>query len=155
MILVSPPLNLLCLTFKSFCVKCCLGMSCGLSSWLRTLLYFFLPKTGDISSIEIDQFTFSPGPHELLINFTCVNGDTGKFVYEFEGETRPSKLSVLNCHSISPRPSCVYTCMSIAAISLTCVGRLPLRNSQLIIADNLILNICMVLVHSSNLMVSQ
>ena len=128
MILVSPPLNLVCLTFKIFSVKCCLRMSCGLSSWLRTLVYFSWPKTGDISSIEIDQFTFSPGPHELLINYTCVNGDTGEFVYEFEGETRPSELSVLNCHLINLTQTiiCVYTCMSIAAITLTCVGRLPL-----------------------------
>ena len=62
---------------------------------------YFLAETGDLSLIEIDQFTFSPGPHELLINYTCVNGDKGEFVYEFEGETRPSKLSVLNCHLIS------------------------------------------------------
>ena len=70
-------------------------MSSVLSSWLKII---FWPKKGDLSLIEIDQFTFSPGPHELLINYTCVNGDKGEFVYEFEGETRPSKLSVLNCH---------------------------------------------------------
>lgn len=64
---------------------------------LRVCLIYW-QNTGDLSFIEIDQFTFSPGPHELLINYTCDNGDTGEFVYQFEGETRPSKLSGFILH---------------------------------------------------------
>ena len=61
---------------------------------VKNFAIFFLTKTGDLSFIEIDQFTFGPGPHELLINYTCDNGDTGEFVYNFRGFFRPSKLSV-------------------------------------------------------------
>jgi hypothetical protein len=43
---------------------------------------------GSLSFIEIDQFSFSPGPHTLTIAFSVSTGEQGEFVYEFTGLVR-------------------------------------------------------------------
>lgn len=52
---------------------------------------------GDVSSLEIDQFSFSLGSHELSVNFTCENGDSGNEIIEFEGQTRPRTFKLTIC----------------------------------------------------------
>ena len=48
---------------------------------------------GDLLSIEIDQFSFSPGPHVLIITFNLTSGAEGVFMYNFTGEERPRKFN--------------------------------------------------------------
>ena len=47
---------------------------------------------GDISSYTIDQFLFSPGPHNLTIVYNVTSGRQGEFLFNFTGEVRPSML---------------------------------------------------------------
>ena len=45
---------------------------------------------GDIDFLEVNQFTFSPGPHVLRIDFIDTFGNVGVFEYNFTGVVRPS-----------------------------------------------------------------
>ncbi len=46
---------------------------------------------GDIGSLSIDIYTFSPEQHVLRIDFVDDFGSAGVFEYEFDGAVRPSK----------------------------------------------------------------
>ena len=63
-------------------------------SWLLlqcsdTVWLFFV--LGDVGFVEIDQFTFEPGPHILIISFNLTSGENGTFEYAFNGEVRERK----------------------------------------------------------------
>ncbi len=53
-----------------------------------------LIRVGDIGSLSIDVFTFSPGQHVLRIDFGDVIGSAGVFEYVFFGAVRPSKSHI-------------------------------------------------------------
>ena len=46
-----------------------------------------------MSFLEIDQFSFSPGPHALTIVFNVTTGGEGEFQYNFFGQVRERKLT--------------------------------------------------------------
>ena len=54
---------------------------------------------GDLSSIEIDQFSFAPGPHVLLISFNLTSGESGTFEYDFVGEIRERKCLTVGAYN--------------------------------------------------------
>ena len=54
------------------------------------------PFIGFLLFLEIDQYSFSPGPHTLTIAFTVNAGEQGEFVYEFTGLVRER----MSMHSI-------------------------------------------------------
>ena len=48
-----------------------------------------------LSFYEIDQYSFSPGPHTLTIAFVVSTGEQGEFVYEFTGLIRERMLILI------------------------------------------------------------
>lgn len=50
--------------------------------------------TGDVSFYQINQYSFSPGPHFLTIIFNVTSGREGEYVFNFTGEIRPRKLQL-------------------------------------------------------------
>ena len=44
-----------------------------------------------MSFLEIDQYSFSPGPHTLTIAFNITTGRKGQFQYNFTGQVRLRK----------------------------------------------------------------
>ena len=51
-------------------------------------VYCLISFIGSLSFFEIDQYSFSPGPHTLTIAFNVTTGGEGEFVYEFTGLVR-------------------------------------------------------------------
>ena len=51
--------------------------------------------TGEVSFLEIDQYSFSPGSHTLTIGFNLTTGREGEFQYNFTGQVRIRKLMYL------------------------------------------------------------
>ena len=54
-------------------------------------IFFF---AGELNLIEIDQYSFSPGPHTLLISFNLTTGEEGSFQHNFTGVVRQRKLNL-------------------------------------------------------------
>ena len=55
-------------------------------------IFFFF--AGELNLIEIDQYSFSPGPHTLLISFNLTTGEEGSFQHNFTGVVRQRKLNL-------------------------------------------------------------
>ena len=62
---------------------------------------------GDPGSIQIDQYSFSPGPHSLTIAYNTTSGDQGTFQYNFTGILRQREFC-----------SCLYVYRSAGAMPL-------------------------------------
>ena len=66
------------------------------TTWTRQS--FSINFAGDPGSIEIDQYSFSPGPHSLTITYNTTSGEQGTFQYNFTGLLRPRELYILYCY---------------------------------------------------------
>ena len=56
-----------------------------------TLIAGLINFPGDPASIDIDQYSFSPGPHSLIIAYNTTSGEQGTFQYNFTGILRQRK----------------------------------------------------------------
>ena len=69
-----------------------------------------------LSFYEIDQYSFSPGPHTLTIAFAVSTGEQGEFVYEFTGLVRERMLILIVSLSSLLRNSLLLYLLAIAAV---------------------------------------
>ena len=71
-----------------------------ISSHTLAILLFF--PTGNVSSIRINPFNFTPADHVLTITFVDVRGNMGSTEYNFTGQIRTGKKGA----SMWQLPSC-------------------------------------------------
>ena len=57
---------------------------------------------GNVSSIDVNPFNFTPDDHVLTITFVDVRGNMGSFQYNFTGQIRTGKKGA----SMWQLPSC-------------------------------------------------
>ena len=69
-----------------------------------------------MSFLEIDEYSFSPGPHTLTIAFNLTTGGEGEFQYNFTGQVRQRKPTYNFQSRLSINDYILFLLLLIAAV---------------------------------------